>query len=124
MHCHKVEERADVKQVRAIAALPAVGWDAVSLRTENLNDPDIGPILQEVETGERSEWKDIADRSPTYKIHRAQWNSPAVTHDILERNWESTNGRSKIAQRVIPRSRVKDVPIELNGGSSGGYLSQ
>jgi hypothetical protein len=50
-HCHKVETRADVKQVRAIAALPAVGLDSVTLRTEPLNDPDIGPILQEVETG-------------------------------------------------------------------------
>jgi hypothetical protein len=31
--CNKVEMRADVKQVEAIAALPAVGWDPVTLRT-------------------------------------------------------------------------------------------
>jgi hypothetical protein len=66
-HCNKVETWADVKQVRAITALPAVGWDPVTLRTEQLNDPDIGPILQEVEMGQRLEWKDISDRSPTYK---------------------------------------------------------
>jgi hypothetical protein len=29
MHCQKAEMRADVKQVRAIAALPAAGWDPV-----------------------------------------------------------------------------------------------
>jgi hypothetical protein len=90
-HCNKVEMRADVKQVRAIAPRPAVGWDPVTLRTEQLNDPDIGPILQEVETGQRPEWKDIADRSPTYKSYWAQWNSLAVTNGILERNWESIN---------------------------------
>jgi hypothetical protein len=50
MHCQKVETQADVKQVRAIAALPTDGWDSVMLRTEQLNDPDIGPILEEVET--------------------------------------------------------------------------
>jgi hypothetical protein len=43
--------QADVKQVQLIAALPAAGWDPVVLRTEQLNNPDIGPILQEVETG-------------------------------------------------------------------------
>jgi hypothetical protein len=32
MYCHKVETRADVKQVRPIAALPAVGWDPVAKR--------------------------------------------------------------------------------------------
>jgi hypothetical protein len=32
---------------------------------EQLNDPEVGPILQEVETGQQPEWKDIADRSPT-----------------------------------------------------------
>jgi hypothetical protein len=122
MHCNNVEMRADVKQVRAIAALPAVGWDPLTLRTEQLNDPDIGPILQEAETGQRPEWKDIADRSPTYKSYWAQWNSLSVTNGILERNWESTNGRSKTAQIVIPRSRVQDVLTELHGGPSGGHL--
>jgi hypothetical protein len=50
-HCHKVELRADIKQIRAISTLPAANWDPLVLRTEQLNDTDIGPILQEVETG-------------------------------------------------------------------------
>jgi hypothetical protein len=79
------------------------------LRTEQLNGPDIGPILQEVETGQRPEWKDMADHSPTYKSYWAQWKSFAVRNSILECNWESASGQSKIAQIVIPRSRVKDV---------------
>jgi hypothetical protein len=44
-----------------------------------------------------------------------------VTNGILERNWE-TNGRSKVAQIVIPRSRVKDVLTEVNVGPVGGHL--
>jgi hypothetical protein len=54
-HCHKVGAWADIKNVRAIAA--AAGWDPATLRMEQSNDPDIGPILQGVETGQRSEWK-------------------------------------------------------------------
>jgi hypothetical protein len=106
-HCHKVEARADVKQIQAIAAVAADGWDPAALRTEELNDQNIGPIPEEVETGERSEWKDIADRSPTYKSYWVQWNC------------ESADGRSKIARIVLPRSRVKDVLTELHGGPSG-----
>jgi hypothetical protein len=63
MHCQKVDASADIKQVRAIAA----GRDPATLRTEQLNNPEIGPILQEVEPRKRPEWKDIAHRSPTYK---------------------------------------------------------
>jgi hypothetical protein len=52
-HCQKLEAWAEVKQVRAIAAVAADGWDPVALRREQLEDPDVGPILQEVETGQR-----------------------------------------------------------------------
>jgi hypothetical protein len=83
--------------------------------------PGHGPIL-EVETGQRPERKDIADRSPTYKSYWAQWNSLAVRNGMLERNWESADGLSHIAQIVLPRSREKDVLSELHGGPSGGHV--
>jgi hypothetical protein len=72
-------------------------------------------------TGQRPEWNDIADCSPTYKSYWAQWKSFAVRNSTLECNWESTNGWSQIAQTVIPRSRVKDMRTELHSGPSG-YL--
>jgi hypothetical protein len=43
-----------------------------ALRREQLNDPDLGPILEEVETGQQSEWKNVSDRSPTYKRKEMQ----------------------------------------------------
>jgi hypothetical protein len=42
-----------------------------------------------------------------------------VRNGILERNLESADGRSTIAQIDIPRSKVKDVLTELNNGPSG-----
>jgi hypothetical protein len=112
----------DIKQVRAIAIMAAPGWDPATLRTEQLNDADIGSILQEVEAGQQPEWKDIVDRSPTYKSYWALWKSLAVRNGILERNWESANGRSQITQIVLPWSRVNDVLTELHGVLSGGHL--
>jgi hypothetical protein len=91
-------------------------------RTEQLNDPVIGPILQEVETGRRPEWKDIAGRNPVYKSCWAKWKSLAVRNGVLELNRESANGRSKVAQTALPRSKVEDVLTELPGGPSGRDL--
>jgi hypothetical protein len=113
-HCHKVKAWADIKQVRAVAA----GWDLATLRMEQLNDPDI----QEVETGQRLEWKDIGDRRTTCKTYWAKWKSLTVRKGILEHKSESANGRSQIAQIVFPQSRIKGALTELHSGSSGGHL--
>jgi hypothetical protein len=88
--CHKVEVGADVKQMRAIEAVAAVGWDPAALGTE-LNDKGTGPILKETETGQHPEWKDITDHSRTYKSYWARWKSLAVRNHILEHHWESAN---------------------------------
>jgi hypothetical protein len=109
-HCHKFEARANVKQVRALTAVAATDWDSAALRREQLNDKDIGPILEEVETGQLPEWKDIADCSPTYKNYWAKWKSLAVRNGILQRHWKFADGRSKITQRVLLQSSVNDVP--------------
>jgi hypothetical protein len=122
VHCHKVEALADVKHIRGIAAVAAASWDPVALRWEQLNDKDIGTILEEEETGRRPERKDIADRSPTYKSYWNQWKSLAVRNGILERHCESTNRQPKIAQINLPRCRVNDMLTELHGGRSGCYL--
>ncbi|XP_023721191.1 uncharacterized protein LOC111871977 [Cryptotermes secundus] len=121
-HCDKFETRADVKQIRAIGTLPAAGWDPVTLRDEQLKDPDIWHILQELENGQRPKRQDIADWSPTDKSYWAQWKSLSVRNGVLERDWEFANGRHQTAQIIIPRSRVKDVLSELHGGPSGGHF--
>jgi hypothetical protein len=64
-HCHKVQARSHVKQLRVVAAVAAAAWDLAALRTEQLNGQDIWPIMEEAETGRRPEWNDIADPNPT-----------------------------------------------------------
>jgi hypothetical protein len=71
-HCHKVEEQADVEEVRAITNETAAGCDQAAMGTEQQNDPDLGPNLEEVELGLQSECKDVADRSLTYKSKEMQ----------------------------------------------------
>jgi hypothetical protein len=121
-HCQKIERRSESLKVRIITTAAADGWDRASLRREQLADDEMEPLLQEVEAGRRPEWKDIADRSPTYKGYGAQWKSLVERDGVLERFWESVDGRTKTAQVVIPRSKVKEVLTEMHGGPSGGHL--
>jgi hypothetical protein len=72
---HKVEALVDVKRVRAIVAVASAGWDPAALRREQLNDHHIEPILEEADTEQRPEWKDIADRRPTYKTTEPKENT-------------------------------------------------
>jgi hypothetical protein len=82
----------------------------------------VGQLLQGVETGQRPEWKDIADSTPIYKSYRAQEKSLAVRDGVLERHWVSADGRTKMSQIVIPRSKVKEMLAEMYGGHSGGHF--
>jgi hypothetical protein len=36
-----------------LCSVAAAGWNLAALRTEHLKNPDIGPIVQEVETGQQ-----------------------------------------------------------------------
>jgi hypothetical protein len=121
-YCLKIMARTVVNQIRAIGSVAGTHWDPAALKTEQLNDQIIGSILEGVKTGQHPEWKDIADCSPTYKSYWAQWKYLALRNGILKRHWESSDGRSKIAQIILPWSRVNDVLIKLHGGPSGGHF--
>jgi len=41
---------------------------------------------------------------------------------MLQHHWESADRKNKMAQIIIPRSKVKDVLVEMHGGTSGGHL--
>jgi hypothetical protein len=120
MHWYKVELRADVKQVRAIAAIAAAVWDPAALRTEQQNDRR---RAYSTRSGNRTTGVEIHRRTHPYlQKLLGSVEILAVRNGILERSWGFANGRSQIAQVVLPRSKVRYVLTELHGGSSGGHL--
>jgi hypothetical protein len=74
--------------------------------------------LQEIEAGQRPEWRDISDRSPVYKRYWAEWKSVAVRDGVLKRQCESADGKTRTAQIVIPQSKVI---AEIHEGAPGGH---
>jgi hypothetical protein len=61
----------------------------VALTREQLDDNDVGQIPQEVEAGQRPEWRDIDNRNLISTSCWAQWNSLLVRDGVLEFHWES-----------------------------------
>jgi hypothetical protein len=41
---------------------------------------------------------------------------------VLELHWESTDGKTRTAQIVLPRSKVREVLVEIHEGTSEGHL--
>jgi hypothetical protein len=46
----------------------------------------------------------------------------AVRDGVLERHWESADGKTKTDQIVLPHSKVKEVLAEIQEGTSGRHL--
>jgi hypothetical protein len=65
--------------------------------------------VEEVETGQHPERKGITNHRLAYKDYWAQWKSLALRNGILEHHWESANRQSKIAQILLPWSKVNEV---------------
>ena len=53
------------------------------MREAQLTDESIAPVLRWKEQGERPDWKDVSDKSPTFKCYWSQWDMLAVKEGVL-----------------------------------------
>jgi hypothetical protein len=64
----KVRTRGRRPKMRiVVAAAAANSWERQAQKRKQLADYDVGPLLRDMEAGQRPEWRDISDRVPTYK---------------------------------------------------------
>ena len=94
------------------------GWDQQALRTKQLADNHLRPLIQEIEIVRRPEWRDISNRGPIYKSYWAQWKSLALMDGVLVRHWESADGKKKTVQVIVSQSKVDEILTELHRGTS------
>jgi hypothetical protein len=120
-HCHSVGRRQAGTSNCGYSCSQLVSTYSAQGTTQR-PEHMVGPNLEEAEIGHHPEWKDIADRRPTRKSYCNQWNCHTVRNGILERHWESTDGQSKSAQIILPRSTVNDVLTKLHSALSGGHM--
>ena len=70
-----------------------LSWTQEELKTMQMQDPDIGPIMEWKRRGQRPEWQDISAMSVVSRSYWAQWKSIVMIHDIPYRRWEGPYGK-------------------------------
>ncbi|KAJ8919368.1 hypothetical protein NQ315_016461 [Exocentrus adspersus] len=65
---------------------------------------------------------EISNRSPTFKGYWTPWDSFAIENILLNRVWESPDGKERNYQTVLPRKKVPEVLQAVHSGVGGGHF--
>lgn len=127
-HCTRAEDNFEcfkpvVRQVASTSDPLLNSWNDQNLRQSQLEDSDIKPILEFLESDSaRPVWQAISSFSPTTKRYWALWNSLHLQNGVLYRKWESDDGKTSRWQLILPKSRIPEVLRELHNGATGGHF--
>jgi RNase H-like domain found in reverse transcriptase/Reverse transcriptase (RNA-dependent DNA polymerase)/Integrase zinc binding domain/Integrase core domain/gag-polyprotein putative aspartyl protease len=123
-HCTKHEESDEVvptgchrTRVEPDVAQGSEGWE-----TCQINDADLKVIIDWKKRGIRPLWGEVSSMSVPVKSYWAQWDTLIFENEVLKRVWESPDGKLKILQVIVPKSRISEVLKEVHNGVSGGHL--
>ena len=93
------------------------------LRSAQLHDPDIKPILKWKESiSGRPSREEVAGCSPDTKLYWAQWKSLSIRQGVLHRDWETAAGDTTVPQLILPRILRKEVFTQLHNTPTSGHL--
>ncbi|KFM56688.1 Retrovirus-related Pol polyprotein from transposon 412, partial [Stegodyphus mimosarum] len=127
-YCSRVEAKYQLvnpvaRQITASTLADPDPWTDKEIRKDQLQDRDIKPIIELMETSNRKPtWQDISSYSPTTKQYWALWDSLHIRNGVLYRKFESDDGKTFRWQLVLPRSRIPDVLKELHSSPAGGHF--
>ena len=93
------------------------------LRSAQLHDPDIKPILKWKESiSGRPSREEVAGCSPDTKLYWAQWKSLSIRQGVLHRDWETAAGDTTVPQLILPKILRKEVFTQLHNTPTSGHL--
>ena len=98
-------------------------WTATEIRAAQLNDQDIGCIMQLKESGSaKPSPKDISAMAEGGKVLWSQWDRLEIRQGILYRIWPTDNFKSYKSQMVLPKVWHTEVMQELHNDPCSGHL--
>ena len=80
------------------------------LQGKQLKDPDIAPLIQWKENGERPSGKEVSSTSPATHHYWLYWDALFLTEGVLFHKFAKRDGTGHHIQFVVPRS-MKDVVL-------------
>ena len=115
------------EQNQLVETLETMGplWSLEGIRTAQRDDPDVGFILGLLETdSEKPVWNDISSMSKEVKALWSYWPRLAIKDSLLQRRYESHDGKKTSWQVVLPKELRQEFLSLVHGGMSGGHLGQ
>ena len=99
-----------------------LSWTHEELKTMQMRDQDIGPIVKWKCRGQRPEWQDISAMSVVTKSYWAQWDSIVMIDGVLHRRWEGPYGNEVKHLYLTPKAIYDDVLQNLHDLPTGGHF--
>ena len=100
----------------------ASGWTTPELQTLQLDDPDIGPILQAKLTDEKPGSKEMVCKSPACRHYWILWDLLTVHQGLLFKKFLKKDGTGEYQQFVVPRVLKKDILFQMHDSVISGHL--
>ena len=97
-------------------------WTQEELRTLQMQDPDIRPIVEWKSVGKRPDWQDICAMNTATKSYWAQWDSIVMVNGILYRRWEGPYGKEERHLYLTPKAIYDDILRNLHDLPTSGHF--
>ncbi len=88
------------------------------------DDPDIGPIWQWVQDGERPRGEALAASSPATRHYWLNWNLLVLKNGVLYRKFEKQNGTGEYLQFIVPRQMQEEILYQMHESVLSGHLGK
>ena len=94
------------------------------LRTKQLKDPDIAPLVKWKEDEERPTGKEVSRTSPATRHYWLYWDALFLTDGVLFRRFAKRDGTGHFVQFVVPRSMKDAILYQMHESLTSGHLGK
>ena len=107
-----------------LAATTLTGYSTAELHQAQLEDPNIGKVLQAKQGNCRPSMEQAKSRSLEYRRPLQQWEQLSVMDGVLMRLYTQPRENQGWTQLVVPEKFRLDILKELHEGMIGGHMGQ
>ena len=121
---------SQAKSARGLSKKPKaqIGWslslNPAVLHQKQLDDPDIGPVLEWKESGQRPFGQEVCASSPATRHYWNCWDLLQIQDGMLMRCFMRCDATGDHMQFIVPRSLHNEILYHIHDSLLGGHLGQ
>ena len=102
----------------------ALPYSMRTLRTKQMADEDIGPIIKWLEAGKRPVGPVVCASSPATRHYWNLWESLVIEDGVLFRNFHKKDGTGSYLQFLVPRRMKCELMEQMHNSIMSGHLGR